>query len=166
MTADPVATVTESEATGEIASIYAQIRTTLGSPVVNLVWRRLAKIEGGLAWAWQTVRPLYEDHSLTARAQALKREIALSPLEPIPPEALRAAGVDAAGATSIRDILAAFDYSNPLNYLALSALLRSPGGANPAPVELAPGTDLPREAGHRTLCYTFGGEPNSAFVPD
>ncbi len=49
---DPVPAVIETEATGETARIFADIRETLGSPVVNLIWRHLATVEGGLEWAW------------------------------------------------------------------------------------------------------------------
>jgi hypothetical protein len=49
--------ITEAEAVGEIATIYRRIREVQGSPVVNLIWRHLATIEGALAWAW----PLAED---------------------------------------------------------------------------------------------------------
>ena len=49
--ADPVPVITEAEATGNIAALYADIRTTLGVPVVNLIWRHLAVFPDGLPWA-------------------------------------------------------------------------------------------------------------------
>ena len=45
---DRVNTITEAEATGEIADLYTEIRAGLGVPVVNLIWRHLAAISGGL----------------------------------------------------------------------------------------------------------------------
>ena len=39
---ESVPSVLETEATGEIADIYADIRKVLGTSVVNLIWRHLA----------------------------------------------------------------------------------------------------------------------------
>ena len=39
---DPVAAVTEAEASGETAEIFADIRAVYGVSVVNLIWRHLA----------------------------------------------------------------------------------------------------------------------------
>ncbi len=49
---DPVPAVTEAEATGETATIYADIRQVYRVSVVNLVWRHLATFPGALPWAW------------------------------------------------------------------------------------------------------------------
>ena len=56
---ESVPSVLESAASGEIAEIYSDIRATLGTSVVNLVWRNLATIPDALPWTWSTVRPLY-----------------------------------------------------------------------------------------------------------
>ena len=63
---DPVAAITDAQARGEIAALYADIRATLGVPVVNLVWRHLATIEGALPWAWGAVRPAYRSGAVAA----------------------------------------------------------------------------------------------------
>jgi hypothetical protein len=49
---DPIPTISESEATGLIAQIYADIRSVYRVNAVNLVWRHLATIPGGLPWVW------------------------------------------------------------------------------------------------------------------
>ena len=46
--ADPVPSIREADATGDIAVLYDDIRATLGVPVVNLIWRHLAVLPGGL----------------------------------------------------------------------------------------------------------------------
>ena len=56
---ESVPSVLETSATGEIADIYSDIRATLGTSVVNLIWRNLATMPGALQWTWSTVRPLY-----------------------------------------------------------------------------------------------------------
>ena len=58
---DPVPAITEKDATGEVAELYADIRQTLGVPLVNLIWRNLATIPGALAWAWLSVKPVFEN---------------------------------------------------------------------------------------------------------
>ena len=56
---ESVPSVLETAATGEIAEIYADIRGTLGTSVVNLIWRNLATMPDALPWTWSAVRPLY-----------------------------------------------------------------------------------------------------------
>ena len=76
---ESVPSVLETEATGEIADIYADIRKVLGTSVVNLIWRNLATMPGALPWAWLTVRPLYLGDA-PRHAEAVRRTIALPDL--------------------------------------------------------------------------------------
>jgi hypothetical protein len=68
---DPVPAIAESEATGSIAEIFADIRSVYRVGVVNLIWRHLATIPGGLPWVWATIRPLYADGTMGRDAEAL-----------------------------------------------------------------------------------------------
>ena len=43
---ESVPSILESEATGKVAEIYADIRQVLGTSIVNLVWRNLATTVG------------------------------------------------------------------------------------------------------------------------
>ena len=74
---DPVAAIGEADARGDIAELYADIRATLGVPVVNLVWRHLASIDGALPWAWQAVRPAYRSGAVSHHAERLKAGLVL-----------------------------------------------------------------------------------------
>ena len=120
---DPVPSITEAEADGEIARIYDDIRRTLAVPVVNLIWRRLAVIPGGLDWAWSGLKPLYASGAIQAAAQALRQGLSVPDVPVLPRAALRAAEVDTQAERTIRTILHAYDRSNPLNLVALQALL-------------------------------------------
>lgn len=120
---DPVPAIAEADATGETAALYADIRATLGVPLVNLIWRNLAAIPGALAWAWPAVKPLYTAGLIQNEAHALLEAQRLPAVPRLPVAALRAVGVDAAAERTIRDILASYDRGNPLNIIALSALL-------------------------------------------
>ncbi|UDM33663.1 hypothetical protein MJO63_19265 [Mycobacterium ulcerans] len=69
---DPVPSVGEAEATGEIAELYADIRETLGMSFVNLIWRNIASIPGGLRWTRETMKPLYTNGAVYGQADALR----------------------------------------------------------------------------------------------
>ncbi len=125
---DPIAAVTEREARGEIADLYQDIRVTLGAPVVNLIWRHLATVEGGLRWAWDAVKPLYVDGSVAGQARALVGSLTLPRLPRLPAEVLTSLGIGETERIQIGRVLAAYDRTNPMNWLALSALT----GAGPA----------------------------------
>lgn len=120
---DPVPSVSEAEATGEIAEIYADIRRVMGMSFVNLIWRNLASIPGALSWVWFSMTPLYERGLLIREADALRKNLNLPAVSRLPRAALRAVGVDAAGEASIRAAIAGYDRGNPLNLIAFSTVL-------------------------------------------
>lgn len=122
---DPVPAVTEAAANGEIAAIFADIRQVLGVDVVNLIWRHLATIEGALEWTWSTLRPLYVDGSLIAEATVLHAELGLPSLPPVPAEVFAGLGVRRRDLAAILDVLAAYDRTNAMALIALSALQAS-----------------------------------------
>jgi hypothetical protein len=123
---DPVPAVAEAAATGRIADLFADIRQVLGVDVVNLVWRHLATIEGALEWAWPTLRPLYVDGALAGEAAGLRAGLALPPVPPIPAEVFAGLGLGPGDLAGIRDVLVAYDRTNPLALIALSTLLADP----------------------------------------
>jgi hypothetical protein len=120
---DPVAAITEANATGEIAEIFADIRRVLRVGAVNLIWRHLATIPGVLPWAWESLRPLYVDGTIGAEAAALRGDLDFARLPPFPREVLAAAGLLDDDIRTIRNILAAYDRTNAMALVALSALL-------------------------------------------
>jgi hypothetical protein len=139
---DPVPAITEAAATGETAAIFADIRQVLGVDVVNLIWRHLATIDGALPWAWETLRPLYADGSVISEATALHKALALPPMPAIPAEVFAGLGLHADDLAAIRGVLAAYDHTNAMAAVALTALRarldgRTPhdsAAAEPAPV--------------------------------
>ena len=132
---DPVPAITEAEATGEIARIYADIRATLGVPVVNLIWRHLATMPGALAWTWASVRPLYVSGEVARAAAHLRAGLILPAQPPWPLAVLEAAGLDASARSGIDQVLASYNRSNAMNLVALAALRAHSGGeADPTPL--------------------------------
>ncbi|MAI46423.1 MAG: hypothetical protein CBC34_010730 [Hyphomicrobiaceae bacterium TMED74] len=119
---DPVDTITEAEATGEIADLYTEIRAGLGVPVVNLIWRHLAVIPGGLPWAWNSVKPLYETGAIASEAEALRSGITISPGRGLSSDAINVIGLSPDDTARIIMVLDSYKRSNAMNLLSLSAL--------------------------------------------
>lgn len=120
---DPVPAIAEASATGVVAEIFADIPGVLGVQVVNLIWRHLATIPNALPWAWGMLRPLYADGTIAAEAQALHDRLLLPRLPPLPRDLLAAIDLGSNELASIRNILAAYDRTNAMALVALSALL-------------------------------------------
>ena len=119
---ESVPSVLESEARGETADIYADIRSVLGTSVVNLIWRNLATMPGALQWTWSTVRPLYLGDA-PLHAQAVRQTIALPDWPGFSADTLLAAGIDETERALIRRILDSYQHTNALALVVLSALL-------------------------------------------
>jgi hypothetical protein len=120
---DPVPAIAEASATGAVAELFSDIRLVLGVEVVNLIWRHLATIPDALPRAWGMLRPLYADGTIAAEAQAFHGRLALPRIPPFPPGLLSAIELDDGDVVSIRNILAAYDRTNAMALVALSALL-------------------------------------------
>ena len=126
---DPVPAITEAKATGETAAIYADIRRVYGVGVVNLVWRHLATLPGALPWTWETVRPLYVDGTIRREAAALRASRRLPEVVAPPPEVFAAAGLGPGDLLGIRDVLDAYERTNPMALVALSVAQQRLGDA-------------------------------------
>ena len=131
---DPFPAVAEAAATGEVADLFADIRTTVGVRVVNLVWRHLATLDGALPWAWAAVKPLYQQGLVDMATVQFRQGMTVPKLEGLAGD--QPASVDA--------VLASYDHSNTINLFALGALatwLRNEAassGEPPAGPRLAP----------------------------
>ncbi len=134
---DPVATISEAGASGEIAALYGDIRATLGVPVVNLIWRHLAVFPGGLDWAWQSLKPLYASGAVAAEARALREGLNIPVLPGITHAGLRVLGLGDGDIAKITMVLHSYERSNAMNMIALGALSARldgvAGAASPPP---------------------------------
>lgn len=118
-----LAELSEQNATGEIARIYAEIRELCAVPYVSSLQRHLATRTGWLEWAWAIVRPAFVDGSAQTQAWQLATALDIHPLPSLSRSALRLLGVDASGEQVIRDVCNSFIRVSPTN-LMLSGLLR------------------------------------------
>jgi hypothetical protein len=140
--AESVSSILESDAKGETAEIYADIRKVLGTSVVNLIWRNLATMPGALPWTWSTVRPLYIG-AAPLHAEAVRRTIALPEWPGFSADTLLAAGIDESDQVIIRNVLDSYQYTNALALVVLSALLAHYEPRPAEPVTLAASAPKP-----------------------
>jgi len=121
MADDPVPAVTEAEATGETAAIFADIRAVYRVGVVNLIWRHLATIPDALPWAWRAIRPLYVDGTIARAATAFRSSLRPPALSHVPSEVFATLGLSSADLIQIGGVLAAYDRTNSMALIALTA---------------------------------------------
>jgi hypothetical protein len=119
---ESVPSILESEATGNVAEIFADIRQVLGTSIVNLIWRNLATIPGALEWTWSAAKPLYLGPA-PGYAESLRRAIELPAARPFSSDTFAVAGLSQDDVAKIRDILDSYDYTNALALVVLSALI-------------------------------------------
>lgn len=139
---DPIPAIPEHAAEGEIDRLFAEIRFTLGVPVVNLIWRHLATFDGALAWTWNAVKPLYLDGTILAQSAALRGEMEIPAATPWRLDAFDAQGLGPSARAGILGVLASYDRSNTMNLIALSALLLRMEGAPASEAAMPAATPL------------------------
>ena len=127
--------VPEAEAGGEIAVLYDDIRAATGIPLVNLVYRYIASVPGGLDETWRLLRPLYASGVFVARSAGLSERVnALDTADRFAQDVGKA-GLCANELDAIADVLELYAHANTVNLLAMSVLGellrfgRSTGGA-------------------------------------
>lgn len=125
---NPVTALAEADATGEIADIFADIRQTMELPLITSIWRVLVDIEDGLPTAWNATKPLYQTGQPQASLVKMREQISLPHPEPFTRSQLSCIGISPNDLPSIRAILNAYNRSNGLNLMALTALVVNPAG--------------------------------------
>ncbi len=140
---DPLPSIAEADAKGEIAALYVDIRRTLNMSFVNLVWRALAAVPGGLSWTWATMKPIYQSGIAYAEARALQTALVVPDVPRLPLAALRAVGVDTEAERAIRAALDGYEHGNPLNTVTFMAVLSRLRGEAPSDAGLPPPESAP-----------------------
>jgi len=115
--------LSETDASGEIAAIYAEIRRLWAVPYVSSMQRHLATRPGWLEWVWTALRPAFASGRAQEAAWRAADGLEVPPLDPISRDALRVWDVDAAGERVIRTVCQAFIRVSPVN-LVFSGLLQ------------------------------------------
>ncbi|MEM7033770.1 MAG: hypothetical protein AAF629_29770 [Chloroflexota bacterium] len=127
---NPVTAIAEADATGETAKIFADIRQTMEIPLITSVWRILVDVDEGLRPAWEVTKPLYQSGQPQAALLKLRRQATFPKPEPLTPSQLACVGVSQTDLPTIRAIVDAYNRSNGLNLIALTALTVDPSGTS------------------------------------
>lgn len=122
----------ESQATGRIAAIYADICRFSGVPYVSSLQRYLATLPGVLEWAWAALGPAMASGVIPETGWRLAADVRVRPAEPIPAAMLQGWGVDAAGLAAIRNVAANFVRVSPVNLVFGACLSRLLTGVVPS----------------------------------
>lgn len=125
---DPVNALSEADATGRTAEIFAEIRAVMEIPIITSIWRTLAAVDGGLEAAWTATRPIYESGQPQAALVDLNAHVHFPVPEQQSIEQLKETGFYGTDRSKILSLLKAYNRSNALNLIALNALLSEPGG--------------------------------------
>jgi hypothetical protein len=145
--AEPIPAIAEADATGEIAALYADLRSTLGLPFVNLIWRHLATIPGGLAWVWTLTKPLYVSGELERLSRETAALVTLPSLAPLPDVVFDAAAIDGDARPVIAAMIESYNHANGVNFLALLTAVSVLRDGLPAISGVKPATaPFPRDA--------------------
>ena len=126
---NPVTAIAEADATGKVAERFADIRQTMEIPLITSVWRILVDFDDGLESAWAITKPLYQSGQPQAALLKMRQEVAWPSPAPLIPSQLSCVGIAAGELPIILAIVDAYNRSNGLNLIALTALGATPSGA-------------------------------------
>lgn len=125
-TLESIPTISEKDADPAVSAIFEDIKETLQVPFVNLIWRHLATIPGGLELTWSLAKPLYFSKTLDASARMLRTQVSLVETLTPWPDALRSSlGLTAQDKSEIVLLLEDYGHANSRALLVLSYLHRS-----------------------------------------
>ncbi len=123
---DIISTISEKDAAPSVAAIFADIKVTLGVPFVNLIWRHLATIPGGLEMTWSLAKPLYSSKVLNESARTIRLQSTLvDRLSPWPDSVRAALGLSPRDKSEIVLLLEDYGHANSRALLILSYLYAS-----------------------------------------
>jgi len=128
----------ETQARGEIARIYAELRELCAVPYVSSLHRHLATRPGWLEWCWSAVRPAFVSGQAQRAAWAAAADVQVAPLPPLSHGALRLLGVDAAAEAHIRAVCESFVRVSPTNLMFVALVRAQLGRAREADRGRAP----------------------------
>ncbi|MEM9358026.1 MAG: hypothetical protein AAGB04_17630, partial [Pseudomonadota bacterium] len=125
--------VDEASASGEIASIFSEVRELWGVPYVSAIHRFMAAQPGLLEWSWAAVAPAFRCGIAQQAAAECAEGLDLSAIEPLPNEVLTAWGMSRDDQQAVLDICASFIRVSPINmmFAGLTATLLTEATAPP-----------------------------------
>ncbi len=137
---DPVSAISEQDATGEIAEIFADIRATMQIPHLTSIWRILAGFPGALNVTWEATKPIFESGQADAALEKMLKTVQLPELSV---DAIPKAGLNNTDVLQIKGIIDVYNRSTSLNFLALSAFAYPPSDNYTAYASVKTSSKLP-----------------------
>lgn len=118
---DPVTAINENEAKGKTAEIFEDIRNTMNIPLITSIWRGLASMDNSLEDIWLLTKPIYLSGSPELALTNMINNINL----PTPSINNHFKDLKKSDLIHIENIITAYNKSNGMNLMALSALVMS-----------------------------------------
>jgi len=115
--------VSEKDATGIVAEIYQDIRTRLGLPFVNLIYRHLATKPETLEKIWYTVSHSLDVGNVSGSIAEYMQTMHANWIEPLPSVFLEACHVDEDERQSALYTLETYQRANQINAVIITHLL-------------------------------------------
>ena len=116
--------VPETEATGKIYLLYEDMKAAMNVGMVNLVYRRMATVDGLLEWVWSAFRPALVSGDVERASISLKSELAWPSMPEIPVPALPLLGLGDPEIVAISRVLDNYNRSNSFNLFLFTALVQ------------------------------------------
>ncbi len=113
----------EALATGNVATIYREIRETTGVPYVSSLQRHLATRPAWLEWAWSVVGPGFRSGVIPTEVWRCAATLEIPKLAICTAASARSMGLDNEAVHTIRNVLDSFIRVSPTN-LGFSGVVR------------------------------------------
>ncbi|MBL22651.1 MAG: hypothetical protein CMM48_02000 [Rhodospirillaceae bacterium] len=125
--------VYEEDATGGVAAIYDDIKATFQTPLVNMIFRRLAIDERALAWCWENAKPLVQSGAIGSAGERLVDGLFVEGVPCVAENVLKQADIAAEQWKVVRATIDSYNRANPRNVTTLGVLnaLKSRAPVNP-----------------------------------
>ncbi len=121
---DGPAEIPEAEATGPIGALYEDMKVAMDVGMVNLIYRRMATVDGLLEWVWSAFRPALVSGDVERASTSLKLESEWPSIPEIPAPALPLLGLGDSEIVAIRRVLDNYNRSNSFNLFLFTALVQ------------------------------------------
>tara|TARA_B100000686_G_C16784322_1_gene974133 strand:- start:1628 stop:2461 length:834 start_codon:yes stop_codon:yes gene_type:complete len=121
---NPVTAIQEKNAPKEIAKIFADIRKTMGIPIVTSIWRGLANNDDILKTIWELTKPIYLTGEPEFIFYKMFEQINLQTPPPLNNKELKKYNLNKEDIKNIKNVLSVYNRSNTMNLIALSALIK------------------------------------------
>lgn len=115
--------IPESEATGTVRELYDDMKATMNIGMINLVYRRMATVEGLLEWVWEAVRPALASGDVERALSSLESEVDWPSVPEIPAPALPLLGLGTLEIGRLIRVLDDYNRGNSFNLFLLTAFL-------------------------------------------